>query len=157
MSADDFYLRATSGIALFSSLELIHPDFTLRFQNWDDEGGILLTSLLYQYADFEVGFSNVSTDLEQEVTVNFFEGQVDVLKGAINSANTASPISCTWKRYRSDDYNVPLDTRSGLIVLNPSMNHTGLSFIAKAQGLNSVATGERYTLERYPLLRGTIN
>lgn len=156
MSADDFYLRATSGIAIFSAIELIHPDFTLRFQNWDDEQAIVLDGLIYQYGQFNIGFSNVSTDLEQQITVNFFE-QVDILKTAFKSASHLQPVEFNWLRFRSDDYDTPLDARYGLYIKQPSYNTTGLSFIASAEGLNDVSTGEIYTLELYPLLKGMVN
>lgn len=160
MSADDFYLKATSGIARIDAIELSHPDFpTIYLQNYDDEQDLPLVfndaAQLHKYAQFDVGRGNSAPDLEQSFTINLLE-EVDEINMLIDSASHLQPITFKWRWYRSDDYSAPIETIESLTIANISFNGNGFSFTASAEPLNSVATGRIYTLENYPMLKGTI-
>lgn len=160
MSADDFYLKATSGIARIDAIELSHPDFpTVYLQNYDDEADLELLiggmTRLHKYAQFDIGRGNSAPDLEQSFTVNLFE-EVDEINVLIDSASHLQPVKFRWRWYRSDDYSAPIETVEALTISNIAFNGDGFSFTASAEPLNSVATGKIYTLEDYPMLKGTI-
>ena len=160
MSADDFYLKATSGIARIDAIELSHPDFPIIYlQNYDDEESLPLiidgTEVMHKYAQFDVGRGNSAPDLEQSFTINLFE-EVDEINVLIDSASHLQPIKFKWRWYRSDDYSAPIETIESLTIANIAFNSDGFSFTASAEPLNSVATGKIYTLEDYPMLKGTI-
>lgn len=160
MSADDFYLKATSGVARIDAIELSHPDFpTIYLQNYDDEQDLPLVfndaAQLHKYAQFDVGRGNSAPDLEQSFTINLLE-EVDEINVLIDSASHLQPITFKWRWYRSDDYSAPIETIESLTIANISFNGNGFSFTASAEPLNSVATGKIYTLEDYPMLKGTI-
>lgn len=160
MSADDFYLKATSGVARIDAIELSHPDFpTIYLQNYDDEENLPLvidsTEVMHKYAQFDVGRGNSTPDLEQSFTINLLE-EVDEINVLIDSASHLQPIKFKWRWYRSDDYSAPIETVESLTIANIAFNGDGFSFTASAEPLNSVATGKIYTLEDYPMLKGTI-
>lgn len=160
MSADDFYLKATSGIARIDAIELSHPDFpTIYLQNYDDEQDLPLVfdglEHSHTYAQFEVGRGNSAPDLEQSFTINLYE-EVDKINEILDTASHQNPITFRWRWYRSDDYSAPIETVESLVISNISFNQDGFTLSASAEPLNSVATGKMFNLEDYPMLRGTI-
>ena len=72
-----------------------------------------------------------------------------------DSAYDVLPTVKYWT-YRSDDLTAPLFGPLVLEVKNINFNREGASMDAKAPSLNVSRTGERYTTNRFPMLRGFI-
>lgn len=158
-----FFLTNTRSLYWIDTIEMNHPDFVdpFYFQNEYIDEDIVATNedsqqVTYSYQLFEVKRNNVVADLDQGVGVTFADYK-DVLKAAVNSANTSSPITVRYRVFRSDDLTSPMDFIQVLKVVNVSSSADGfVTFQAGAEQLNNVKTGDTYTLNKYPLLKGTI-
>ena len=155
-----FFLDATGDIADLHVIEISHPDFTkvFRFVNSDEQGisvkhedGI---EYFYEYAAFRVDRSNVTADLDQAVSITFNDYD-DELKNAVNQSDYMIPATFKYRIYRDDDLNYPMITLETLKITDVNSDDYGVvTFDAKAEELNTVGTGERYTRENCPCLRG---
>lgn len=155
-----FFLDADGGVADLQLIEISHPDFSkvFRYVNSDDPGisvkhedGI---EYFYDYAEFRVDRSNVTADLDQAVSITFSDYN-DELKNAINQSDYLVPASFKYRVYRDDDLNSPMIILETLKIMDVNSDDYGVvTFDAKAEELNNVGTGERYTRENCPCLRG---
>ena len=160
---NNFFLTDTSAVRKVDTIELNHPDWTVPFyfQNeWIDEDMIATNedsvAVTYQYQLFEVDRGNVMADLDQGVSITFAD-YIDELKNAINSADHMKAITLKHRMFRDDDLSSPLDFIQTLQVLKVNNDSNGVvTFEASAEQLNSVKTGDVYTLNKYPLLKGVI-
>ena len=160
---NSFFLTDTSAVRKVDTIELNHPDWVAPFyfqSEWineemvaTNEDGITVT---YQYQLFEVDRSNVVADLDQGVSITFAD-YIDELKTAINSADHMQAVTLKYRMFRDDDLTSPLDFIQTLQILKVNNDANGtVTFEASAEQLNSVKTGDVYTLNNYPLLKGTI-
>lgn len=158
---ESFFLTKTSAIAKIDCIELYHPDFGyLRYQAYDDEGITVQheddAPHLYEYESFEITRGNVTSDLDQGFSITFADYKDD-LKNKVNAADHMIPIVFSWRLYRSDDLDSPMFVQRDLYVIRVNSDGTGMvTFEAGAEQLNNVKTGDTYTLNKYPLLKGTI-
>jgi hypothetical protein len=60
----------------------------------------------------------------------------------------------TYRTYRSDDLSAPMFGPVVMEIQAIAMTRQGSSFEAKAPSLNVSRTGETYTIDRFPGLRG---
>lgn len=159
---NNFFLTDTSGVRKVDTIQIYHPDFgNIYYQSeWIDEDVVATnedaTTVTYKYELFTVDRGNVVADLEQELQITF-EDYNDVLKDAIYSADHMQAIKLKYRLFRDDDFSSPLDFIQTLNVIKVSTDSSGaVTFKASAEELNSIKTGIRYTLNEYPLLKGTI-
>ena len=155
------FLKNTTNIAIVEAIELYHPDFGyLRYQSYDVDETILLThdsiEHEYQYESFELSKGNTTSDLDQAVSITFADYK-DELMQAIESANHEIAIEFRLREYRSDDFSEPFNSLQTLSVLSVSSDDSGMvTFDANAEQLNNVKTGDVYTLEKFPTLKGAV-
>lgn len=160
---NSFFLTDTSGVRKVDTIELNHPDWASPFffqSEWIDEDIIAtnedLNTVTYQYQLFKVDRNNVVADLDQSVSVTFLD-YIDELKYAVNSANHMQPITLKYRMFRDDDFSSPLDFIQVLEVLKVTSNGDGIvTFDASAEGLNNIRTGDVYTINKFPSLKGII-
>lgn len=156
-----FFLTNTSSVAKIEAIEMYHPSFGyFRFQYYDDDGITLRhengLSYSYSYEEFEITRGNVTSDLDQGLSVTFADYK-DTFKNAVNSANHMTAITLKYRTYRSDDLLSPLDTIQELRVIGVNYDGSGMvTFEASAEQLNNVKTGDSYTLANFPTLRGAV-
>jgi len=160
---NNFFLTDTSAVRKVDTIELNHPDWTVPFyfQNeWIDEDMIATNedavTVTYQYQLFEVDRGNVMADLDQGVSITFAD-YIDELKNAINSADHMKAITLKHRMFRDDDLSSPLDFIQTLQVLKVNNDSNGVvTFEASAEQLNSVKTGDVYTINKFPSLKGAV-
>lgn len=159
---NNFFLTDTSGVRRVDAIQVYHPDFGNKFyqSEWINEDIVATNedgeTVTYKYDLFNVERGNVVADLEQELQITF-EDYNDELKDAIYSADHMQVIKLKYRQFRDDDFSSPLDFIQTLNVIEVSTDSTGsITFKASAEELNSIKTGIRYTLNEYPLLKGTI-
>ena len=158
-----FFLTNTRNLYWIDTIEMDHPDFVepFYFQNEYIDEDIVATNedlqqATYSYQLFDVKRNNVVADLDQGVGVTFADYK-DVLKTAVNAASSSSPITLRYRVFRSDDLTSPMDFIQVLKVVSVNCDAEGfVTFQAGAEQLNNVKTGDTYTLNKYPLLKGTI-
>ena len=157
-----FFLTAKGGLIYLECIEINHSSFAQPFRFVrNDTSGVTVkhedgTSHFYQYQELDIQRSNVSNDLDQVMNINFADTN-DEFIDAIKAINNSERPSYKYRAYRDDDLTAPMHTVQTLEISSMSNDASGfVTFEAKAPELNSVKTGEIYTLDRFPLLRGTL-
>ena len=160
---NSFFLTDTSAVRKVDTIELNHPDWSKPFffqSEWIDEDMIATNEdgakVTYQYQLFQVDRNNVVADLDQGVSITFAD-YIDELKTAINSADHMKAVTLKYRMFRDDDLSSPLDFIQTLQVLKVNNDANGtVTFEASAEQLNSVKTGDVYTINKFPALKGAV-
>jgi len=160
----EYYLNSRSDVVSLDLIEFSHPGFsqTYRIVRNAREGvtvDLSPSELAVPFEYFPARVENIGArdDLDSGVRIEIAD-LGEVIPGEIDNVQAANlgaikPTVRFWA-YRSDDLSAPM---FGPIILDvPSINFTeqGAAFEARAPTLNSTKTGERYTLVRFPMLRG---
>ncbi|MDQ8953475.1 hypothetical protein RFH42_10940 [Acinetobacter rudis] len=155
-----FYLNASGAVAEVSCIEIVHPTFNFYLQSFDDDGFHVVhengKKVFYEYLPMRVDRSNVNNDLDQVVkmTINDFD---DRLIEAYNNILDKKPVQFKQRIYRDDNLDSPMIVIQTLHITSMSKDSRGnITFEAKAPELNNVKTGDVYSFEQFPLLRGTL-
>lgn len=129
----------------------------------EDEDGASITHegpagpFEYVYTPFTFKPLSAQDDLVQAIQISL--GDVgDVIAKEIEVITAANGMSerpqLIFRSYRSDDLTEPLFGPVTLEIRNVTTEQDGASFEARAPELNASRTGQLYTLERFPMLRG---
>lgn len=161
----EFFLNSTGDIVQLELIEVSHPNFTQTYRIVRNAvAGVTVTLedssvQTFDYYPLQIKQSPVTDDLDQKVSITLGDlGQVLPQElDAVNSAGgfTIKP-TLKYRTYRSDDLSVPLYGPLVFELENLSFNDEGVSFDAVAPRLNQLSTGEIYTFERFPMLKGFI-
>lgn len=159
----EFFLKSKSSVVQLETLEISHPDFTKVYRVVRNavqgltailENGVSVT---FDYYPLAIENAGVRDDLDQAITVNLGDlGEVlpkELDEIASNQGFGIKP-TVVYRTYRSDDLSRPLFGPVLLEVTSFAFNREGSTFEAKAPSLNVNKTGERYKLDRFPMLRG---
>lgn len=158
---NSFFLTNTASVSKIDAIEFYHPDFGYIRYQYDDEEGLDLKhedgyTKHYYFESFDITRGNTTSDLDQSFSITFSDYN-DFLKDHINSANHMTQIVFSWRQYRSDDLNSPMFIQRDLYIIRVNYDGSGLvTFEASAEQLNNVKTGDSYTLDRFPTLRGAV-
>lgn len=157
-----FLLNSSGSLYEFECLEITHPQFPKAFRYVrNDEDGLTVKhedGLEYAYAYQQLGVSQqtVHNHLDQKLDVTIVDYDDDLIDALDLVTNGQNP-KVQLRKYRSDDLNTVLSTSGELEAKKISKDSYGkVTFEASTPSLNDVATGELYTFERFPLLRGTL-
>lgn len=155
-----FYLNASGAIAEVNCIEITHPTFSFYLQSFDDEGFHVVhedgQKTFYEYLPMQIDRSNVNNDLDQivKMTIHDFD---DRLIDAYKNLPDKKPVIFKQRIYRDDNFQSPMIVIQTLHITSMSNDSKGnVTFEAKAPELNSVKTGDVYSFEQFPLLRGTL-
>lgn len=163
MSYAEFFLNSPSSTVQLELLEISHPNFSKVYRIVRNAvNGVTVTledssveTFDYYPVKIEAGSSRET--LDQSFTISL--GDVgEVLPQELDAVAVADSFdvrpTIKYRTYRSDDLSSPLFGPLILEVENFAFDNTGVSFAAKAPSLNVNSTGERYLLDRFPMLRG---
>lgn len=160
MSDLNFFLNVEGGFVFLDLIEISHPDLTepLRFVRNDlfgvkvkHEDGL---EYQYEYQGFNIKRNNTNRTLDQEISITFADFD-DTLTKALKKTNRKISPTFRYRRYLDNDLDHPKLVVQTLEITDMSKDATGfVTFDAKAEQLNNVKTGEVYTIENCPLLRG---
>ncbi|MDQ9022827.1 hypothetical protein RFI02_17110 [Acinetobacter sichuanensis] len=107
-----------------------------------------------EYQAFEVKRSATNRTLDQEISITFADFD-DALMKALKKTNRLIEPHFKYRQYRDDDLDDPVIVIQTLEITDVNKDASGfVTFDAKAVQLNNVKTGEVYTVENCPLLRG---
>ena len=161
-----FFLGSKASVISIEAIEITHPSFDQGFYflkngadqlNLTHEDG---SSHLYKYVPMSITISNVRSDLDQEIQINISDLDdkfIDAIDAIDESTSRDIRPLVRYRLYRDDMLSTPISIIQSLGMVDISKNSNGDCTInAKAQSLNSVRTGENYSLERFPLLRGYV-
>jgi hypothetical protein len=165
MSAySEFFLNSRASVVQLELLEVSHPDFLqthrivrnaaagVTVDLSDDERGVH-----FIYYPAQVSSTGARDDLDSAIRVQL--GDLgEVLPAEFDAVDAAGgflikPRVRYWV-FRSDALSNPIFGPLNLEVTTFSFNSQGSSFEAQAPRLNLNRTGERYKLDRFPMLRG---
>ncbi len=159
----EFFLKSKSSVVQLETLEISHPNFTKVYRVVRNavqgvsvklENGLSAT---FDYYPLSIENAGVRDDLDQAITINLGDlGEVlpkELDEISSNNGFGTKP-TVVYRTYRSDDLTRPLFGPVLLEVTSFAFNREGSTFEAKAPSLNVNKTGERYKLDRFPMLRG---
>lgn len=159
----EYFLNAPASVIQYECLEITHPNFTTtyyRVRNAAD--GITVTHedgsvIDYSYFPARIRSKGARDDLDVIYNIDLGDlGEIFPLEmDAVATANGfGTKPTIKFRTYRSDDLAVPMFGPLTLEIVRFSHSEEGVSFEAKAPELNINKTGESYTLDRFPALRG---
>lgn len=159
----EFFLKSKSSVVQLETLEISHPNFTKVYRIVRNAvQGVTVTlenasSATFDYYPLAIENAGVRDDLDQAITINLGDlGEVlpkELDEISSNNGFGTKP-TVVYRTYRSDDLTRPLFGPVLLEVTSFAFNREGSTFEAKAPSLNVNKTGERYKLDRFPMLRG---
>jgi len=158
-----FFLNSLSSVVQLETLEITHPNFSQDyFIVRNATNGVTLTledlsSQEFIYYPLKITAVGTRENLDFGVRVDL--GDLgEVLPVELDNVATAAGYGTKpvvkYRTYRSDDLTAPLYSPVTLEIENFSFTRNGCSFEAKAPSLNISSTGETYSLDRFPMLRG---
>lgn len=159
----NFYLNTTPEVVLFETIEVSHPDFTQTYYVVrNNDNGLIATDeedveKEFTYYPIAIDRGEAGNSLQAEMVVTFGDlgaiipMEVDaILNGEEEPEENPTLIYRTWQ---SDDLTDPRHVVFYEIE-NVDQNSEGSTLHCKAPEVNANRTGEIYSLDRFPTLRG---
>jgi hypothetical protein len=111
----------------------------------------------FEYYPLKISDTGVRDNLDQKISITLGDlGElIPTELDLVEAANTfdVNPV-CTYRTYRSDDLSAPLFGPVVLQIVTLAMTREGAAFDAQAPSMNINKTGEVYSMDRFPSLRG---
>lgn len=161
----EFFLNCKASVVQLELLEISHPNFSKVYRLVRNAtNGItvkLEDGLFYdfQYVPLRISLMNEKDDLDQIIKIELGDlgeivpSELDLVEAA--SGFNVKPV-LKYRTFRSDDLENVLFGPLILEIKRFSFNKEGSLFEAKAPSLNVNKTGEIYSLDRFPMLRGLL-
>lgn len=161
----DFYLKGNPNDVLLQLIEVTHPAFSKVYRyvkNAVDgvtvkhEDGI---DYWYEYSPLSIKKSKSSDDLDQSLEIAVgdlgleFPLEIDRLRA---SEYSQTKPSLHYREYLMSDLTKPMLSILNLDVTDYQPQQSGASFTCQAKRLNLSKTGEVYTLDKFPTMRGFV-
>lgn len=159
----EFFLNSNSNVVLLELVEFKHPNFSRTHRvvrNKTDGVTVRLeddTYAIFDYYPLKITPSGSSLDLDFGFKIEFGDlGEALPQELDLVAANNGFSIrpEIIFRTYRSDDLESILQGPLYLECSEFTFTKTGAAFEAKAPSLNVSRTGEIYTFQRFPMLRG---
>lgn len=157
-----FFLNAQGGIVSLDCIEIAHSSFPKVFRYVrNDTSGITVKhedgfDYFYEFQQMEIGRKNITNDLDQVFSITLADYDDALIQAYANLTDNIPP-TFKYRIYRDDDLSGPMQIIQTLDIVSMNKDGTGLvTFDAQAPELNSVRTGDSYSMERFPMLRGTL-
>lgn len=159
----DYFLRGNPNDVLLQCIEVSHPSFTKTYRYVKNAAdGVTVkhedgTSREYLYSPLTIQKSKTSDDLDQSINIGVgdlgedFPKEIDRLRNG--SYQTVKPI-LNYREYLTSDLTKPMLYILNLEVTDYQPKTDGAVFTCKAKQLNLSKSGETYTLDKFPSLRG---
>jgi hypothetical protein len=161
----DFFLNSPPSVKQLDLIEISHPAFSQTYRYVRNQrGGVTVTLPNDGVATFEYRPVNIrrlteSDDLSQGLAVDVGDpGEVLALEHdnlAAADGFTTKPTLRYWV-YRSDELTVPMLGPLVYEVQSFATKGEMATIDASAPERNASGTGERYTFNRFPMLRGYV-
>lgn len=159
----DFFLGASSEIVQLETFEISHPNFSQTYylvRNAinglvaTDENSVQRTFVYYPLQITPSGARD-NLDASLRISLGDLGSVLPTELDAVAAANGfATKPTLKYRVYRSDILTAPMFGPINLEITDISFSRVGVTFEAKAPSLNNNKTGQLYTIERFPMLRG---
>ena len=161
----EFFLNSKSSVVQLELLEISHPNFSKVYRlvrNATNGVTVKLEdglSYLFEYMPLRISLSNEMDNLDQIIKIQL--GDLGALiPNEMSLVSLADGFktkpTLKYRTFRSDNLNQVLFGPITLEIKTFSFNREGCLFEAKAPSLNISKTGETYTIDRIPMLRGLL-
>lgn len=162
----EFFFCSSRSTSLIEGLEISHPSFSqtrylvrnpnpwMRVQPLGHGGGIVQE---YEYLPLRLRPMESRGDLDYGIGVDLGDlGEIipEELQRVRNAGTQHIRPTVVYRAWRSDRLNEPMMGPIRLQVDQITRTREGATFDAIAPYLNLTRTGEIYTFERFPMLRG---
>lgn len=160
-----FFLNSGSGIVQLELMEISHPLFSKVYRIVRNAVvGVTVTLedstvKTFDYYPVKITPSGAYNDLDQTLQVSFGDlgsilpTELDLVFAPVPTIPRIKPL-LTYRTYRSDDLTQPLSGPFKFNVDNMAFKLEGATIQCTALRLNLTATGELYTMDRFPTMRG---
>ena len=161
----EFFLNSKSSIVQLELLEISHPNFTKTYRvvrNAVDGVTVTLEDSSTETFDYyPLSITSASSVEDLDYSIKIALGDLgEVLPLELDAISTAGGYdvkpTVKYRTYSSDDLSKPLFGPILLEVKNFTFNREGSVFEAEAPLLNINRTGEIYTINRFPMLKGLL-
>lgn len=158
-----FFLGTHAAVIQYELLEITHPSFSKTYRIVRNAAnGLTVTletneSAVFDYYPLRITRASVDDNLDQSFKIDLGDlGEVLPLEldRVFTQDGFGTKPTVIYRSYRSDVLTAPLVGPLLLEVDSFSFTKQGASFDAKAPTININKTGELYTLDRFPALRG---
>lgn len=159
----DLLINRPRGVASLEVMEISHPSFTQTYyllKNYVRNGEIDIkletgATVTARYVPSKIQWASSKTNMDQvfNITIQDLNDIIQAEESRV-ALSDDSPVVCRLRAYRSDDLTKPGDGPIDLEVTNIDYDKRGCTFTASPPNANETGTGERYTVERFPTLRG---
>lgn len=159
----EYFLKSKSSIVQLETIEISHPNFTKIYRCVrNNSAGITAkietdATVAFDYYPMRITSSGARDNLDYGIKIELGDlGEVIPTElDAVASGNgfSTKPV-VKYRTYRSDDLETILFGPITLEIGAFSFTREASSFEARAPLLNINGTGEFYTIDRFPMLRG---
>lgn len=160
----EYFLNSNSSIVQLEGLEISHPNFTQTYYVCRNcsRAGITLThedSTSHAYIYYPLKIKAAVADETLECKLQITMGDLgEILPKEFDAVFAANGFgtkpTVKYRTWRSDDLTTPLYGPLTLQITTFSSQADATQFDAGAPSLNINLTGEEYTIDRFPMLRG---
>lgn len=164
MSAEsEFFLGSKSYIVQLDCLEISHSSFSQTYYIVRNAtNGVTVThedSTVHDYEYYPLAIKGIgdreNMDFGLEITLGDLGELIPMELDRVRADGKFSEKPVVYYRtYRSDLLSSPMYGPVKMEIKEIPRNREGASFTAKAPSLNINQTGEIYTIDRFPMLRG---
>jgi hypothetical protein len=160
----EFFLNSRATVVQLELLEVSHPDFSAPYRfvrNARDGVTVDLSDteqeVFFQFYPAKVSSIGTRDDLDAGIRIELGDlGEIipDELDNVDRAGGWLIKPEVRYWVFRSDDLTAPIYGPLTLEVDTFNFSYEGAAFEAQAPRLNMNRTGERYKLDRFPMLRG---
>lgn len=159
----ELLINRPRGIAALEIIELSHPMWPERIfilRNYVRGGELEITLetsevVTASFVPATIQWAKSKTNMDQvfNVAIQDLNELVQTLENAVPLENE-DPIICRMRVYTSDNLSAPAEGPIELEVTTLDYDKSGCKFQASPITSNETGSGERYTVNRFPMLRG---
>lgn len=162
-----FFLNTSSSVVQLELLEISHPNFSQVYRIVRNAiNGVTVhhedaSVHAYTYYPVKIVPTRNANDLDQTLEITFGDlGQVlpmelDRMYPLVGGLpGTFVKPTIKYRTYRSDDLTAPLAGPLRFLINNIAFVKEGATLECSAPRLNLSATGELYSMQRFPMLKG---
>ena len=152
-----FFLNSKASVVQFETIEIDHANFTVPIRIVrNNTDGLVAEGMTFDYYPTRVKEESTKENLDYSLDIDFGDvgtvlaEQLDLI-AAVDNFITKPDIF--YRLYRSDDLSSSM-LEVELEIKKMTFNKEGVSFDITAPMVNTHSTGEKYTIVRFPIIRG---
>lgn len=161
----EYFLNSQSSVVQLETLEISHSSFSKVYRLVRNATNGITVKLedennyIFDYYPLRISLMNEKDDLDQIIKIQMGDlGEIvpfEIDRISNDDKFSEKPI-VKYRTFRSDDLQNVLYGPLILEIKSFSFNREGTTFEAKAPSLNVNKTGEIYSINRFPMLRGLL-